>query len=181
MDRQDIANFRKYIESGTQAELAKYVRRKLKPNSPLRKNPAFDNMIAGSPDFIDDLDSMSEYMWSDEVERADREMRRSNAQMTMFKNKIKKPKKQQKSIKLGQTQLSIMSHGPISVAMSNLSSSITRYITKQIGIEVFSTIELLTHRYLSAFTEVRLETIPIPPSSMDTDTDTALTLVVGFP
>ena len=117
MDRRDIANFRKYIESGTQAELAKYVRRKLKPNSPLRKNPAFDNMIAGSPDFIDDLDSMSEDMWNDEVERADREMRRSNAQMTMFKNKIKKPKKQKKSIRLGQTQQrgSVKSNSPIIV------------------------------------------------------------------
>ncbi len=50
---------------------------------------------------------------------------------------------------------------------------------KQIGIVVYSTTELLTHRFLSVFTAARSETTHIQLFSMDMAMDTELIQEVG--
>ena len=64
-----------------------------------------------------------------------------------------------------------MSLGRISEVTNNLSSWITRSTTKQIGIVVYSTTELLMHRFPSVSTVAHLGTIHTRRSSMDMDMD----------
>ena len=70
--------------------------------------------------------------------------------------------------------------GHISEAMNNRYLWITRSIMKQIGTAVYSTTELLMHRFLSGFTVVRLETTHIQLFSMDMGMDIALIQGAGY-
>ena len=72
-----------------------------------------------------------------------------------------------------------MFHGLISGAMNNLYLWTIRYITKQIGIEVFSIIEYPRRQFHSEFMAEYLEITLIQQSLMGMDTDTVLILMVG--